>query len=111
MEPRIQYATTSDGVSIAFATMGEGALPAVWVPSLHSSLGWRIPRMRSGYERLSQDRLLVEYDGRGRGLSERNVSSFTLDELVLDLAAVVDHLKLERFALIAILNAGPPATP
>ena len=29
MEPRIQYAKTSDGVSIAFATTGEGSLPAV----------------------------------------------------------------------------------
>ena len=26
MEPRIQYAKTSDGVSIAFSTLGEGCL-------------------------------------------------------------------------------------
>ncbi|MDO8612743.1 MAG: adenylate/guanylate cyclase domain-containing protein [Dehalococcoidia bacterium] len=111
MEPRIQYAKTSDGVSIAFATMGEGTLPAVMLPSFLPSLqmGWRIPWVRSAHERWARDRMVVEYDGRGRGLSERNVSSFTLDELVLDLATVVDHLQLERFALVALLNAGPPA--
>jgi len=111
MEPRIQYAKTSDGVSIAFATMGKGALPLVTLTSFlpNLELGLRIPGMRSAYERLSRNRMVVEYDGRGRGLSERNVSSFTLDELVLDLAAVVDHLKIETFALIALLNAGPPA--
>ncbi len=31
MEPRIQYAQTKDGVSIAFWTMGEG-MPLVRVP-------------------------------------------------------------------------------
>src|SRR3989304_6163232 len=105
MEQRIQYAQTKDGVSIAFATMGEGALPAVMLPSFLPSLqlGWGLPAMRSAHERWAQDRLLIQYDGRGRGLSERNVSSFTLDELLLDLAAAVDHLKLERVGLSALL--------
>ena len=30
MEPRIQYAQTEDGVSIAYWTLGEGA-PLVWI--------------------------------------------------------------------------------
>ena len=29
MEPRIQYAQTKDGVSIAFYTLGEGMLPVM----------------------------------------------------------------------------------
>src|SRR3990170_5982210 len=111
MEPRIQYANPPDGVSIAFATMGEGALPAVTLPSFlpNLQLGWRIPGIRDAYQRLAKGRLVVDYDGRGRGLSERNVTTFTLDSFVLDLSAVVDHLKLEKFALVALLNAGPPA--
>jgi len=42
MEPRIQYARTSDGVSIAFATAGEGPpLLSVTVPAFsHVQLGW-----------------------------------------------------------------------
>src|SRR3972149_880357 len=107
MEPRIQYAKTSDGVSIAFATLGQGRLPLVSLPSLLSDLrlAWRLPEMRRALECLAQDRMLVLYDGRGRGLSERNVTTFGLDALVLDLAAVVDHLQLQRFATAAILNA------
>ena len=34
MEPQIQYATTSDGVSIAFWTMGEGGVPLIMSPPL-----------------------------------------------------------------------------
>ena len=36
MEPRIQYAKTSDGVSIAYATLGEGP-PVVWAVHSHTS--------------------------------------------------------------------------
>src|SRR3990172_12843491 len=111
MEPRIQYAKTSDGVNSAFWTMGKGALPLVGLPYHLSDLrvASRIPEMRRALERMAQNRMLVHYDGRGRGLSERNVTAFNLDALVLDLAAVVDHLQLERFALIALLDGGPPA--
>src|SRR3972149_2563069 len=111
MEPRIQYATTSDGVSIAFQTIGQGTPPLVRLPSMLPDLrmGWQILDFRRGTERLAENRMLVKYDGRGRGLSDRNVTSFTLDSLVLDLTAVVDHLSLERFAMVAVLDAGPPA--
>jgi len=111
MEPRVQYAKTSDGVSIAFWTLGEGAPPVVSLPSLLPALRvwWRIPDVRHAYERFAKKRMLVQFDGRGRGLSERNVTNFSLDALVLDLAAVVDQLELERFALSASLAAGPPA--
>ena len=112
MEPRIQYAKTSDGVSIAYATLGQGTPPLVVMPfgSLDSlRLGWHIPAARRGYERLAKKRMLVRYDRRGFGLSERNVTVFSFDTLVLDLAAVADHLKLQTFVLTATLSAGPPA--
>ena len=112
MEPRIQYVKTSDGVSIAFATLGQGRPPLVVMPisSLDNlRLGWQIPEMRRGCQRLAKKRMLVRYDRRGFGLSERDVTTFSLDTLVLDLAAVVDHLKLQTFALTAAFSAGPPA--
>src|SRR3990172_961411 len=112
MEPRIQYAKTSDGVSIAFATLGQGTPPLVVMPvaSLESlRLGWQIPELRRGYERLAKKRLLVRYDRRGFGLSERNITAFSLDTLALDLATVADHLKLQSFVLTAAFSAAPPA--
>ena len=111
MEPRVQFATTSDGVAIAYCTHGEG-YPLVYMrpfPWRHLQLEWREPDVRRWYERLARGRRLVVYDPRGVGLSRRAISSVSLDELVLDLEAVVDRLGLQRFALGAQLSAGPLA--
>jgi len=110
MEPRIQYAKTADGVSIAFWTLGEGpALLHMPLVFSHVQLEWQIPECRRWYERLAQKRKLIRYDYRGGGLSERNVTDFTVDALVLDVEAVVDRLGLERFALIGPQHSGPAA--
>ncbi len=111
MEPRIQYAKTKDGVSIAYWTLGEG-MPLVHMPNLpfsHIQLEWQMAEARRWCERLAEKRRLVRYDGRGTGLSERNVTEYSLDALVLDLEAVVDRLELESFALFASTSAGPVA--
>ncbi len=110
MEPRIQYAQTEDGVSIAFSTMGEG-IPIVQIPLAfsHLQLEWQLPEFRTWFERLAEKRKLVRYDTRGAGLSEREVSDFSLDAHVLDLEAVVDRLGLERFVLLGGFVEGPAA--
>ncbi|MDP2948297.1 MAG: adenylate/guanylate cyclase domain-containing protein [Chloroflexota bacterium] len=110
MEPRIQYAKTADGVSIAFWTLGEG-MPVVHLPLLvsHIQLEWQIAECRRWYERLAEKRKLVRYDFRGGGLSERSVTDFSVDALVLDVEAVVDRLGLEKFALLGLLASGPAA--
>jgi pimeloyl-ACP methyl ester carboxylesterase/DNA-binding CsgD family transcriptional regulator len=110
MEPRIRYATTADGVSIAFWTLGEGT-PLVYMaggPWGHVEL-WDIPQCRRWYERLAQERMLVRYDVRGTGFSERDVSDHSLDALVADVEAVVDRLDLDRFAMFGAFDAGPVA--
>ncbi len=111
MEPRIQYAKTADGVSIAFSTLGEGMplvniAPTVWG---HLQIEWQNVGMRSWAELLAQNRRVIRYDHRGSGLSDRNVADISLDRFALDLEAVVDHLHLERFALMAGAYSGPVA--
>jgi class 3 adenylate cyclase len=110
MEPRIQYAKTKDGVSIAFWTLGEGP-PLVFMPFWfsHVQLGWEIPELRRFYERLSEGRTFVTYDGRGMGLSDRDVSDFSVEACILDLEAVVDRLGLERFGLFGVGRTAPAA--
>jgi len=111
MEPRIQYATTADGVNIAFWTLGEGR-PLVWMmtpPFTHVQMEWQFPEMRRWYEVLAQRRRFVRYDGRGSGLSDRDVSDYSLNAHVRDLEAVADRLGLEQFDLFAIYHAGPVA--
>jgi class 3 adenylate cyclase len=109
MESRIQYAQTADGVSIAFYTLGEG-MPLVVMPNApfsHIQLQRQIPEWRREDERLAERRMVVRYDGRGNGLSDRDVTDYSLEAHVLDLEAVVDRLGLERFALYASIHSGP----
>jgi class 3 adenylate cyclase len=107
MEPLIQYAKTKDGVSIAYWTLGEG-MPLVIMPVLFASIQaeWQFPDFRRWYERLAASRKLVRYDRRGTGLSERDVTDFSLDSHLQDLQAVTDQLGLDRFALFAGFHSG-----
>jgi len=111
MEPRIQYAQTADGVSIAFWTLGEG-VPFVYMPQLpfsHIQLQWQYPEMRGWWERLAEKRKLVRYDGRGSGLSDRNVADYSVEAHMLDLQAVVERLGIQRFVLSGPTSAAPVA--
>ena len=88
MEPRIHYAQSKDGVSIAYWTLGNGE-PFVYSPVMpfsHIQLEWEIPECRRWYERLASGRQLVRFDGRGSGLSDRDASDFTLDAQLRDLS-------------------------
>jgi pimeloyl-ACP methyl ester carboxylesterase/DNA-binding CsgD family transcriptional regulator len=110
MQPRIRYAITVDGVSIAFWTLGKGE-PLVYIaggPWGHVEL-WDILECRQWYERLAQERMLVRYDIRGTGYSERDVSDHSLDALVADVETVVDRLGLDRFDMFGAFDAGPVA--
>ncbi len=88
MEPRIQYAKTKDGVRIAFATYGEGT-PIVWAAgpaASHVQLEWQQPMLRASYSRVvAQGRMLVRFDPRGVGLSDRDVDDLSLDGWLLDM--------------------------
>ncbi len=111
MEPRIQYAQTKDGVSIAYWTMGDGP-PFVSMPNVpwsHIELEWHVPELQQWYQRLAEKRTVVRYDSRGSGLSDRDVDDYSLDAHVLDLQAVVNHLGLEVFDLFGPLHSGPAA--
>ncbi len=65
MEPRIQYAKTEDGVSIAFSTLGEG-MPLVLMPGPFSHIEMDWQGLGHGwFERLAQKRMVIRYDRRG----------------------------------------------
>jgi len=114
MEPRIQYAKTSDGVSIAFWTMGEG-LPLFHLPPMlpfsHIQREWQHSGFGRWYKRMAARTMLVRYDARGTGMSQREGVSFSLKAFMLDVQAVVDHLGLDRFALLGFLHSGLIAIP
>ena len=110
MDAPIRYARTTDGVGIALWTLGTGE-PLVYLagsPWCHVEL-LQLPACVRWYERLAEDRMLVRYDVRGTGFSDREVYEHSLAAQILDLAAVVESLGLQRFALFAAANAGPVA--
>jgi pimeloyl-ACP methyl ester carboxylesterase len=111
MEPSLRYARTSDGVAIAYTLTGDGP-PLVWLPPvpLSNVFGqWRVPRFRDAYERLGQHMRLLIYDGRGTGHSQRDVDDFSLEAMLRDLDAAVDHAALESFALLGYYSSAVTA--
>jgi DNA-binding winged helix-turn-helix (wHTH) protein/pimeloyl-ACP methyl ester carboxylesterase len=106
----IRYCTTSDGVRLAYATTGHGP-PLVkasnWLT--HLDFEWGSPIWRHWYTALSTHHLLVRYDERGNGMSERDVPDVSFDTWVRDLETVVDAAGLDRFPLLGISRGGPIA--
>jgi pimeloyl-ACP methyl ester carboxylesterase len=111
MEQQIRFCTTTDGVRIAYATIGAGP-PLVYVCGWpqHLDLEWDAERSRAFIEELAEGFTLIRYDMRGGGLSDRDVDDISAEGSALDLAAVIDHLQLERVDLVSFgLLAGPVA--
>jgi len=103
MEPQIRYVRTSDGVSIAYWSMGSGGLPLIMGSPLvfgHLTREWEIPPLREWYLRLAKSRQLVRFDVRNNGLSQRGVPVEQVRSgLTFDVQAVADRLELSQFAL------------
>jgi class 3 adenylate cyclase/pimeloyl-ACP methyl ester carboxylesterase len=106
MELDMRYATTGDGVRIAYGRAGNG-LPLVRVPNAPFSyvqLEWR---QSDFFDRLCRSRMVVTFDPRGTGMSDRHVEDYSLEARILDIEAVVDSLDLESFTLHGIFDSGP----
>ena len=100
-EQTIRFCTTSDGLRLAYATMGTGpALVRAAHFLTHLEFDLKSPVWRPWLAELSRDNRLVRYDGRGCGLSDVPSTPLALDAWVADLAAVVDAAGLDRFALL-----------
>jgi pimeloyl-ACP methyl ester carboxylesterase/DNA-binding CsgD family transcriptional regulator len=103
----IRFCTSADGVRLAFGMHGSGpplVRVATWLT--HLQYDWDSPLWRHWLDGLAAGRTLVRYDERGSGLSDRNVSRFSVDAQVEDLAAVVDAAGLERFSLLGLSQGG-----
>ena len=102
LSPPMQFATTSDGVRIAYVSLGDGP-PLVWASNIFgeaNGYGFGLSHTREVTHRLAGlGWQVIRYDVRGMGLSDRHVSDLSLDGRVRDLTAVVGHLGLNRFVL------------
>jgi len=110
MEPRIQYVKSADGAQIGCWSIGAGK-PLVfgtggpWPPSAF----WVFPEIARWNEALAGRRLLVRYDGRGTGHSQRGLEDYSLEAHVADLEAVADRVAKGAFELFGMLQGSPVA--
>ena len=101
---KIAYCTTKDGIRIAYGTSGKGPPVVITVGVMtHLKLGLFSPTYNSAFLKpLIARHTVVQYDGRGFGMSDRGLKDYSVEARLRDLEAVVNTLKLNRFALYGI---------
>ncbi|MDW5441789.1 alpha/beta fold hydrolase [Polaromonas sp. SM01] len=106
----IRFCTTSDGVRLATATTGEGP-PLIRVGTwlTHLECDAREPDSWAAIEEFSRDHTYVRYDSRGCGLSDRRIPPLQFEDLVVDLAAVVDAHSQAPLPLYGLSCGAPVA--
>jgi pimeloyl-ACP methyl ester carboxylesterase len=111
VEPRIQYARTSDGIDVAYFGVGAGT-PLIALAGggglSHLAREWQYREQREWVERLAAHHRVFRLDHRGVGLSDRDVP-FDLSLAALDVAAVAAKERLQRFALLGQLHTAGTA--
>ncbi len=108
-EPQIQYAKTSDAVSIAYSDVGDGPpLVRLGVPGLsHVQRDWTI--FPGVVQHLARNFRLISFDQRGTGLSDRSAIDFSMDSMIADFEAVVERAGLDSFSAFAFADSVPIA--
>lgn len=103
LNQKIHFCTASDGVQIAYATVGEGP-PVLKAPNWlnHIEYEWRSPSWGPTFAALARHHRLVRFDQRGNGLSDWEVDEISEDAMIADIAAVADAAELDTFALLGI---------
>lgn len=105
--PETRYATTPDGLSIAYQQFGAGP-HVVWVTGTasHVELFWELPGWAQTLRRLAERCTVTWFDKRGTGLSDRTLSSVSLEDRMEDIRAVMDHAGVSSAALVGVSESG-----
>ncbi|MEA3217009.1 MAG: hypothetical protein QOJ19_3165 [Acidimicrobiia bacterium] len=104
----IRYATTSDGLNIAYKQWGGGPRDIVLVPGTmwHSELTFELAPFRRFAERLGALGRVISLDKRGTGLSDRYLGAGSLDDRILDITAVMDDAGIEHATILGLSEGG-----
>ena len=102
VEPDVRYATSADGTSIAWTSIGRGPtlihLPGVPFSNVEGE--WRVPVLRRAFTALGAELRFVQYDGRGTGRSQRDMTDLSLEAYLADLDAVVEAAAVDTVVLL-----------
>jgi hypothetical protein len=106
VRPRVQYARTEDGVSIAYQVVGEGPIDLIIVPGYVSHLDtWREAWSGRLVRRLASFSRLILFDKRGMGLSHRPLQ-IDVENWVQDTRVVLDAVGWEQAAILGVTAGG-----
>jgi pimeloyl-ACP methyl ester carboxylesterase/DNA-binding CsgD family transcriptional regulator len=113
LRAEVRYARADDGVTIAYSTVGDGAITIVVVSPMVSQLevAWEEPTLEHFWSRFASAVRVVLFDRRGAGLSEHPSTDgwLTLPALAMDVKAVLDDMGTERAVLFGITLGCPIA--
>ncbi|HXY72714.1 MAG TPA: alpha/beta hydrolase, partial [Actinomycetota bacterium] len=110
--PETRYATTADGVSIAYQVLGDGPLDIVFANSAWISnveMVWELfPLVAALVRGLASRGRVIWFDRRGTGLSDPVSGERlpTLEARMEDIRTVMDAAGAERPVLVSIEDAG-----
>ena len=106
--PTTQYATTVDGLSIAYQRFGTGDLDVVYLPGTvsHLETSWEVEGLRHWMERFASFCRFLKFDKRGTGLSDRSLGTGTPEARIDDVRAVMDAEGLERAVVLGHSEGG-----
>jgi class 3 adenylate cyclase len=101
--PPVRYATSPDGLNIAYSTHGFGEIDMVVIPAFVSNLDlwWDRPEHARFADRLATFARVIHFDKRGTGLSSRLTGTPDLETRMSDLRTVLDDCGAERVVLQA----------
>lgn len=110
LSQEIRYCRVGQDTRVAWSTAGSG-YPLIrslgWFTNLE--MEWDSPVSSAFCQKLANRFQLIRYDGRGMGLSDRNVGEFSTQTRLEDLEAVVDASGVEKFALMGMSEGGSTA--
>ena len=107
--PQVRYARTHEGVSIAYAVLGDGPLDLLCIPGFvsHLEIMFEAPGADRYFGRLASFSRVIMYDRRGQGLSDRPPEPPTLEQSMEDARAVLDAVGAEQVAVYGVSEGGP----
>lgn len=107
---RVRFCRAPDGVRIAYAVHGQGPpliLAKSWIS--HLQYDWDDPMLGHALGALVRTATVVRFDERGYGLSDWDPEDFSLEARLSDLEAVAAAAGLDRYAVMAMGQAGQVA--
>jgi class 3 adenylate cyclase len=108
--PKVRWAKTIDGASIAYQDFGAGPFTLVVIHAWcsHMEIYWEQRHFARFMQRLARHLRIIHFDKRGTGLSDRVSGPLDIGVRMDDVRAVMDAAGVERAALYGYGYGGPP---